>query len=458
MSTELSATLCAVSALDGRYSTTVSPLSPFFSEYALMKYRVLIEVEWLRALSRESSVPEVRLLTAEENAYLDVVVREFSSSAAERVKEIERATNHDVKAIEYFLKERLAPSSLADLREWIHFGCTSEDINNLAYALMVKGGITEVWLPRAEDLVAAVERMGREYAGTALLARTHGQTASPTTLGKELAVFASRWRRSLRQIKAQEYLGKMNGAVGAFNAHVVAYPDAPWQQISRRFVEGLGLVHNPLTTQIEPHDYLAELFHALSRFNNILLDFDRDMWSYISLGYFGQKTVAGEVGSSTMPHKVNPIDFENSEANVGLANALLEHLASKLQVSRLQRDLSDSSALRSAGSAVAYGYLAVVAALRGLRKCVVNEERIAADLDNAWEVLAEAVQTVMRKHALPNPYERLKDLTRGEKITQEAIRAFVESLELPEAEKVRLLKLTPATYIGLAPTLAKQGG
>ena len=281
-------------------------------------------------------------------------------------------TNHDVKAIEYFLKERLAPSSLADLREWVHFACTSEDINNLAYALMVKGGVEDVWLPRAEELVGSVERMGREYAGTALLARTHGQTASPTTLGKELAVFAGRWRRALKQIKAQEYLGKMNGAVGAFNAHEIAYPTAPWQTISRRFVEGLGLMYNPLTTQIEPHDYLAELFHALSRFNNILLDFDRDMWSYISLGYFGQKRVAGEVGSSTMPHKVNPIDFENSEANIGLSNALLEHLASKLQVSRLQRDLSDSSALRSVGVGIAHSYLAVVAALRGLRKCVVN--------------------------------------------------------------------------------------
>ncbi len=456
MSTELSAALCAVSALDGRYSAAVSPLSPFFSEFALIKFRVRVEIEWLRALAKEPNIPEVRPLTADENAYLSVVAEEFSEAAALRVKEIERTTNHDVKAVEYFLKERLAPSSLADLREWVHFACTSEDINNLAYALMVKGGIETVWLPRAEELVTAVERMGREYSGTALLARTHGQTASPTTLGKELAVFAARWRRSLKQIKAQEYLGKMNGAVGAFNAHTVAYPDAPWQQISRRFVEGLGLTYNPLTTQIEPHDYLAELFHAVSRFNNILLDFDRDMWSYISLGYFSQKKVAGEVGSSTMPHKVNPIDFENSEANVGLSNALLEHLASKLQVSRLQRDLSDSSALRSVGTGIAHSYLAVAAALRGLRKCVVNEEKIAADLDNAWEVLAEAVQTVMRKHGMPNPYERLKDLTRGEKITQEAIRAFVETLELPQEEKARLRALTPATYIGIAPTLAKQ--
>lgn len=455
MSTESNPALFAVTALDGRYASTVAPISPFFSEFALIKYRVLVEVEWLRALSREPSIPEVRLITSEENDYLDAIVQEFSPAAAERVKEIERTTNHDVKAVEYFLKERLAPSTLTDLREWLHFACTSEDINNLAYALMVKEGIAEVWLPRAEELATSVERLGKEYAGTAMLARTHGQTASPTTLGKELAVFAARWHRSLRQIQEQEYLGKLNGAVGAFNAHVVAYPEAPWPQIARRFVEGLGLTYNPLTTQIESHDYLAELFHAMARFNTILLDFDRDMWTYISLGYFAQKKVAGEVGSSTMPHKVNPIDFENSEANVGLSNAILEHLASKLQVSRLQRDLSDSSALRSVGAGVAHSYLSIIAALRGLRKCIVNEEKIAADLDGAWEVLAEAVQTVMRKHGLPNPYERLKELTRGEKITPEAIRFFVGTLELPEEEKTRLLALTPATYIGLAPQLAK---
>ena len=456
MSNLETAALCAVSALDGRYAAAVSPLSPFVSEFALMRYRVRVEVEWLRTLSNEPTIPEVRPVTPDENAYLDAIADGFSETDAARVKAIEHTTNHDVKAIEYFLKERLAPSTLADLREWVHFACTSEDINNLAYALMVKDAVETVWLPRAGEFVTAVEKMAREYAETALLARTHGQTASPTTLGKELAVFAHRWRRALRHVAAQEYLGKMNGAVGAFNAHVVAYPDASWQDISRRFVEGLGLVYNPVTTQIEPHDYLAELFHAVIRFNNILLDFVRDMWQYISLGYFGQRTVAGEVGSSTMPHKVNPIDFENSEANLGLSNALLEHLASKLQVSRLQRDLSDSSALRSVGTGVAHSYLAVVAAGRGLGKCTVNETRIAADLDSAWEVLAEAVQTVMRKHALPNPYERLKDLTRGEKITPEAIRAFVETLEIPPAEKARLLALTPATYTGLAATLAKQ--
>ncbi len=456
MSTEPSAiALCAVSALDGRYADATAPLSPFFSEFALMRYRVQVEVAWLETLASEPTIAEVRPLTDGETAFLRGIVTGFDTGDAERIKQIERVTNHDVKAIEYFLKEKLAPGSLSDLTEWIHFACTSEDINNLAYALMVKSGIETVWLPRADELITAVETLAIGTARIALLARTHGQTASPTTLGKELAVFVHRWRRALRHIAAQEYLGKMNGAVGAFNAHVVAYPTAPWQNISRRFVEGLGLVYNPVTTQIEPHDYLAELFHALARFNNITLDFDRDMWQYISMGYFGQRKIAGEVGSSTMPHKVNPIDFENSEANIGLSNALLEHLASKLQVSRLQRDLSDSSALRSVGAGIAHGYLALVAAQRGLKKCTVSEAKIAADLDSAWEVLAEAVQTVMRKHGLPNPYERLKDLTRGERITQEAIRAFVQTLEIPANEKTRLLELTPATYTGLAATLAK---
>ena len=447
--------LKSISAVDGRYAGATVPLAEFFSEYALIKFRVLVEVRWLLALSLSPAIPEVRAFTADESAYLDSIADGFGETEAECVKAIERTTNHDVKAVEYFVKEKLAETSLADVREWVHFACTSEDINNLAYALMLKGGMETVVLPLLHRATSAVAQLANTTAVIPLLARTHGQTASPTTVGKELAVFVYRWQRSLKQLRAQEYLGKINGAVGNFNAHVAAYPDAPWEDIAQQFVEGLDLVWNPLTTQIESHDYLAECFHALIRFNTITLDFDRDVWSYISMGYFKQRLVAGEVGSSTMPHKVNPIDFENSEANLGVANALLDHLAGKLPISRLQRDLTDSSALRTIGTGIGHTVIAYNSLLRGLGKLTVNEAKLAADLNNAWEVLGEAVQTVMRKHGHTNPYEQLKALTRGEAITAETIQAFVEGLDLPDDEKQRLRAITPADYVGIAPHLLR---
>jgi adenylosuccinate lyase len=450
------APLGAVSPLDGRYAEQTETLSPYFSEAALIRFRVLVEVRWLLALSTSPDITEVRAFSAEEQELLHKLVAEFNVDDAERVKEIERTTRHDVKAIEYYIKEELALSSLQDVSEWVHFACTSEDINNLSHALMLQGGITTVWLPRARELVNVVASLAQEHAAVPMLARTHGQTASPTTVGKELAVFVHRWGRQLKHIAAQEYLGKINGAVGNFNAHMAAYPRVDWPAFAQRFVESLGLSYNPLTTQIESHDYMAELFQSLMRFNNVLLDFDRDMWTYISMGYFKQKVVAGEVGSSTMPHKVNPIDFENSEANLGLSNAVLDHLANKLQVSRLQRDLTDSSAIRNMGVGIAYSFLALGSALRGLKKLSLDERVLANDLDNSWEVLGEAVQTVMRKAGLQNPYEKLKELTRGEKIDEAKLRAFVESLELPEDDKLRLLQMTPGSYTGLAAQLVTE--
>jgi adenylosuccinate lyase len=446
--------LLALSPLDGRYASATKDLAPHFSELALIHCRVRVEVEWLITLAAEPSLTAVRALTPAEQEQLRALVSGFDLQAAERVKQIERTTNHDVKAIEYYLKEQLERTSLSDLREWIHFACTSEDINNLSHALMLQGGMNTVFLPKAQELVEAVIALALPHAGTPMLARTHGQPATPTTLGKELAVFVARWRRQLSALKNQQYLGKLNGATGTFGAHLAAFPDADWPGIARRFVTGLGLTYNPLTTQIESHDYIAELFHGVSRFLNILLDFDRDVWTYISQGVFRQKAVAGEVGSSTMPHKVNPIDFENSEANVGLAIATLEHLAGKLPVSRLQRDLSDSSALRAMGVGVGHGYLALIAALRGLKKLTVDEAHLTADLDSNWEVLAEPIQTVMRKAGLENPYERLKDLTRGERVNAARLAEFVAGLELPEADRARLAALTPANYIGLAERLA----
>jgi adenylosuccinate lyase len=448
--------LKAVSALDGRYAAQTVALGEYFSEYALIKYRVQVEVAWLMHLALRPELPEVRDFTPEETALLEGIISSFDEDDARRVKDIERTTNHDVKAVEYFLKERLTGTSLEDVREWIHFACTSEDINNLAHALMLRDGMEKIYLPMADALMEGVSRIAEATADLPMLAHTHGQPASPTTVGKELAVFVYRWRRQFRQMRAQEYLGKINGAVGNFNAHVAAYPNALWPEIAEAFVTSLGLTYNRLTTQIESHDYMAELFHAIIRFNNILMDFDRDVWSYISLGYFKQKPVAGEVGSSTMPHKVNPIDFENSEANVGLSNALLEHLASKLAVSRLQRDLSDSSAIRSMGAGIAHAAIALNAAIRGLKKLSVNEDAIAADLNATWEVLGEAVQTVMRKYGHANPYEQLKERTRGRAIDVESLRAFIADLDLPPTEKSRLLEMTPATYIGIAPALARQ--
>ena len=446
--------LHALSPLDGRYQTQTAPLGDAFSEWALIKFRVHVEIEWLLMLSQTPEISDVRDFSRDEIRFLRLIVENFSDDDALRVKQIEKTTNHDVKAVEYFLKEKLAGSSLEDAKEWLHFACTSEDINNLAHALMLKNGV-QIWRDSAFAVVNKLSELATDWLEVPMLARTHGQTASPTTVGKELAVFVARFNRQLRWISEQEYLGKINGAVGNFNAHVVAFPDANWPQIAEDFVASLGLTYNPLTTQIESHDYIAELFGSLSRFNSIALDLSRDVWSYISLGYFGQKVVAGEVGSSTMPHKVNPIDFENAEANLGLSNAILIHLSEKLPISRLQRDLSDSSALRNLGVGVGHSLLAMVALKRGLGKLNLNAARLEADLDNAWEVLAEPIQTVMRKCGMENPYEQLKDLTRGATMNQATIRAFVETLELPEAEKARLLELTPGKYVGLAASLGR---
>lgn len=445
----------SLTPLEGRYGAITAPFGDYFSEWALIKYRIHVEVEWLIAMANNPVFSQIRAFTPDEVTFLRNLVKNFDDAAALRIKEIELTTNHDVKAIEYYLRETLGAMSLSDVLEFIHFSCTSEDINNLSYALMLKHGVEDVWLPKAQELVDAVTAMAKEEKDIPMLAHTHGQAASPTTVGKELAVFVYRWNRQLKQIRTQEYLGKFNGAVGNFNAHSIAYPEADWEAVSRAFVEGLGLTYNPLTTQIESHDYVAEAFHALTRFNNILLDFDRDMWLYISLGYFKQKAIAGEVGSSTMPHKVNPIDFENAEANLGLSNAILDHLANKLPVSRLQRDLSDSSAQRNIGTGIAHSHLALTYTLKGLKKTVVNKDALAADLNHAWEVLSEAVQTVMRKHGHANSYDKLKAITRGKGISEEDIKAFIESVEMPEADKKRLLALTPAQYVGIAASLIK---
>ena len=448
-------TLGALSPLDGRYRATVSDLANFLSEGALIRYRVRIEIEWLRLLSERPEIERVRSLSASEDMILNRLAADFDESEAERVKAIEKVTRHDVKAVEYYLRERLEATSLADLREFIHFCCTSEDINNLAYSLMLKDAIEQTWTPMAQALVEQVVSLAQQTREIAMLARTHGQAATPTTLGKELAVFAYRWQRQLGQIGRAEYLGKFNGAVGNFNAHLVVYPDAPWEEIARQFVHRLGLTYNPLTTQIEPHDFLAEIFHALIRFNTITLDFVRDMWTYISLGYFQQKSIGHEVGSSVMPHKVNPIDFENAEANLGLSTAILEHLTTKLPVSRLQRDLSDSSALRNVGVALGHAVVALRSARAGLGKVGVNREVIGQELADAWEVLAEAIQTVMRNAGYDNPYDRLKQLTRGTTIGAAEIRSFIEGLDLPAPAKERLRALSPADYVGVASALVR---
>jgi len=444
----------AISPLDGRYGSKLAALQDVFSEYGLIKRRVAVETAWLEALCDEPSVAEARPLTAEEKDFLRDLADNFSIKNAHRVKAIESVTNHDVKAVEYFIRERIAATSLADLSEFVHFACTSEDINNLAHALMLRDGM-KVLRDAQNSLADALAALARDNRAAAMLARTHGQPASPTTLGKELAVFVARLRRQAAQIDAVSLTAKMNGAVGNFNAHVAAYPDVDWEALAGRIIEGrFGLRRNPLTTQIEPHDCIAELFDALARWNTVLLDLDRDIWTYISLGYLGQQAVKGEVGSSTMPHKVNPIDFENSEGNLGLANAVLEHLARKLPVSRLQRDLTDSTVLRNMGVGIGYSLLACLSTLKGLGKIKVNAARLAEDLDAAWEVLAEPVQTVMRKLGKPNPYEQLKALTRGKQVDAESMRSFIRGLDLPAAEKQRLLALSPAAYTGLAAELA----
>jgi adenylosuccinate lyase len=447
----------AISPLDGRYADQLGEFERAFSEEALFRYRLSIEVEWLRTLAACPEIAELPGLAPEVDAALKRWVADFGPDDVARIKAIEAVTNHDVKAVEYFLKERLASVGFADPHaEFVHFACTSEDINNLAHGLMLREGLESGWVPLAEALVDHVAALASEHASLPMPSHTHGQTATPTTLGKELAVFVARWRRQLDQLRAWRPLGKLNGATGTFGAHVVAYPEVPWISLSRSFVEGLGLTWNPLTTQIEPHDSLSEVFHLIVRFNTILLDFCRDVWEYISRGYLRQRRVAGEVGSSTMPHKVNPIDFENAEANVGISTIFLEHLATKLMVSRMQRDLSDSSAIRNVGAAVAYSGLAIKAATRGLGRVAAAPEVMAAELDGQWEVLAEAVQTVMRRYGLPQPYERLKELTRGERVGPEDVRSFVVGLGLPADAEARLLALTPAGYIGLAPQLVKE--
>ena len=448
----------AVSPLDGRYASKTKPLREMVSEWALMKRRLMVELRWLMMMSEHEGIAHVRKFEAGEIKFLNALADGFDDEAAARIKSIEAAVNHDVKAVEYYIKERLANMSLADVSESVHFACTSADINSLAYAMMFRDAMRNLWQPRANRLVTELESLARSLADAPMLARTHGQPATPTTMGKELFVFVCRLRRQLKQIESQEYLGKLNGASGAYNAHRAAYPNVNWHQLSRRFVQGLGLSHNPVTTQIEPHDWLAELGHGLMRFHAILLDCCRDMWTYISLGYFRQKPVAGEVGSSTMPHKVNPIDFENAEANLGISSACLAHLADKLPISRLQRDLSDSSALRNYGAGIAHSFLALDSIRRGLDKVDANPPAMQADLDQAWEVLGEAIQTALRKHHIPQAYEKLSALTRGARMTQAALQDFIHSLEIPPDDKERLLRLSPASYIGYAKELVLSGG
>ena len=450
--------LTAVSPVDGRYAGKTQALRPIFSEYGLIRARVLVEVRWLQRLAAHAQISEVPAFSAEANAVLNTLAENFSLEHAERVKEIERTTNHDVKAIEYLLKEQAAKlPELANVSEFIHFACTSEDINNLSHALMLREGRDDVLLPLMRQIAESIRELAQRFAAVPMLSRTHGQPASPTTLGKELANVVYRLERQIAQVAAVPLLGKINGAVGNYNAHLSAYPQIDWEENARAFIEDeLGLGFNPYTTQIEPHDYIAELFDAIARFNTILIDFDRDIWGYISLGYFKQRTIAGEIGSSTMPHKVNPIDFENSEGNLGIANALFQHLASKLPISRWQRDLTDSTVLRNIGVAFGYALLAYDSCLRGLNKLEVNPQRLNDDLDNCWEVLAEPVQTVMRRYGIANPYEQLKELTRGKGITREALQAFVSGLAIPDNAKALLLEMTPSNYVGKAVALAKQ--
>ncbi|ATY90754.1 adenylosuccinate lyase [Pectobacterium atrosepticum] len=443
--------LTAVSPIDGRYGDKVSTLRTIFSEFGLLKFRVQVEVRWLQKLAACAEIQEVPVFDADANAFLDKIVAEFSEEDAARIKTIERTTNHDVKAVEYFLKEKVAAiPALHAVNEFIHFACTSEDINNLSHALMLDTARRDVILPHWRQIIDALKTRAQEYRDIPLLSRTHGQPATPSTIGKEFANVAYRMERQYRQLQQVEILGKINGAVGNYNAHLAAYPEVDWHQFSESFVTSLGINWNPYTTQIEPHDYIAELFDCIARFNTILIDFDRDIWGYIALNHFKQKTIAGEIGSSTMPHKVNPIDFENSEGNLGLANAVLAHLASKLPVSRWQRDLTDSTVLRNLGVGVGYALIAYQATMKGISKLEVNRDRLADELDHNWEVLAEPIQTVMRRYGIEKPYEKLKELTRGKRIDAAGIQAFIDGLELPEAEKTRLKAMTPANYIGRA--------
>ena len=449
-------TATALSPLDGRYANKLDPLRSIFSEYGLIARRLEVEVKWLQTLSSLPEITEVPQFSAESESKLSAVLTGFDLDGAAQVKDIEKTTNHDVKAIEYYLKDAIASDpGLAAASEFVHFACTSEDINNLSHALMLRDGVPVI-AREMRAIIGGIEAIAREHATLPMLSRTHGQTASPTTLGKEMANVAVRLKRQLDAVESIEPLGKFNGAVGNFNAHMSAYPSLDWDRISRDFVESLNLTWNPMTTQIEPHDYMAEMFQAIMRFNTVVIDFDRDIWSYISLGYFKQKTIAGEIGSSTMPHKVNPIDFENSEGNLGLANAILAHLAEKLPVSRWQRDLTDSTVLRNMGVGFGYSLLAYASTLKGISKLEVNAAKLAADLDNSWEVLAEPIQTVMLRYGIPEPYEKLKALTRGQAITKELLQAFIDTLELPAPVIEELRALTPATYIGMADTLTQK--
>ena len=449
--------LTALSPIDGRYGGKTAELRPYVSEYGLIHHRVIIEIEWLKALADHPGINEVQPFSQNAIDLLNNIKVNFNETDAQRVKDIESKINHDVKAIEYFIKEKLEPlDELNSISEFVHFACTSEDINNLSHALILKGSRDNILLPEMDRLINTIADLAVEFAAIPMLARTHGQPASPTTVGKELANVVARLQRQRSQTAASTLLGKINGAVGNYNAHLSAYPDIDWQQMAEKFIASLGLELNPYTTQIEPHDNVAELFDAIARFNTIVLDFDRDIWAYISNGYFKQKMISGEVGSSTMPHKVNPIDFENSEGNIGIANALLNHMSAKLPVSRWQRDLTDSTVLRNEGVALAYSILAWKSTLRGCSKLEVNEERLQADLMANWEVLAEPIQTVMRRYSIEEPYEKLKALTRGKGINQETLKNFIEQLEIPESARKQLLDLTPATYTGNAEQQANE--
>ncbi len=447
---ELSA-LTAVSPVDGRYGSKTAPLRAIFSEFGLLKYRTIVEIRWLQMLAECQQIAEVPAFSDEANAHLNAIADNFCEADALRIKEIESVTNHDVKAVEYFLKEQVANvPELHAVNEFIHFACTSEDINNLSHALMLNEARKTVLLPEMRRVIDAIKGLAAEHREIPLLSRTHGQPASPSTLGKEMANVAYRLERQFRQIESVEILGKINGAVGNYNAHISAYPDIDWHAYSEQFVTSLGIQWNPYTTQIEPHDYIAELFDGIARFNTILLDFDRDIWGYVALGHFKQKTIAGEIGSSTMPHKVNPIDFENSEGNLGLANAIFGHLAQKLPVSRWQRDLTDSTVLRNLGVGCGYAIIAYTSTLKGISKLEVNQAHLLDELDQNWEVLAEPIQTVMRRYGIEKPYEKLKELTRGKRVNGQAMREFIDGLALPEDEKTRLKAMTPANYLGAA--------
>ncbi|MFT5634680.1 MAG: adenylosuccinate lyase [Cognaticolwellia sp.] len=449
---ELSA-LSAISPVDGRYGSKVKSLRPIFSEFGLIKYRVTVEVRWLQKLAATAEIAEVPPFSAQANALLDVIVSDFSEADAQSIKDIEATTNHDVKAVEYFLKDKISDNAeLNAITEFIHFACTSEDINNLSHGLMLSDCREQVLMPMIDDILGDIKALAVEYKNIPMMCRTHGQPASPSTLGKEMANVYVRLKRQREQISQVEMLGKINGAVGNYNAHLSAYPEVNWHGFANEFVNSLGLSFNPFTTQIEPHDYIAELFDAIARFNTILIDFDRDVWGYIAIGHFKQKTIAGEIGSSTMPHKVNPIDFENSEGNLGIANALFTHLAQKLPISRWQRDLTDSTVLRNLGVGFAHTLIAYQATRKGISKLQVNEANLLAELDSNWEVLAEPIQTVMRRYGIEKPYEKLKELTRGKRVNGDSMRAFIMTLALPEAAKAQLCEMTPASYIGRAVT------